>query len=165
MPGEVLVEKKRVVNQKMSRAIRTRLGQETCARILSRLSKFGEVHNSEGSWGKPDIILEVGKQIFAVESKRCKGVRYKHAVAVVTIGRNEWEYLGRWCADNGGKPIVVVELVLAQRGNLYFVLDTEIVQEKFDNNKGETCFVFSMWQVIDLGKKLSHYFSRLPQKR
>jgi len=146
----------------MGRATHPKLGRETCERIAKVLERYAKVKIGKGRNGEPDMILEMGSQAFGVEAKRCKGIAFKRSVNNIELSKIQWEYLVGWCKENKARPIVAVEIVVVGGENIYFILDTNVVDEGYKRCEGKTWFGFSMWQVIRSGDKPDDYFWRAP---
>lgn len=146
----------------MSHVRQVKLGRESCERIAKKLEEFGAVVLAEkkanGAYGKPDIMFKIGSYSYGIEAKRCKGVAFKKGVGNVSITFTQWEGLLRWCEKFCAKAIIIVEIIVLGGENLYFVVEGETVNKKFEKARGKARFGFSMWQVIREGHKLDDYF-------
>jgi len=139
---------------------RVQLGKETVERIAKELKKIGTVKIETGANGKPDIEFEPKTKkytlVYGIECKRCKGIAYKKSVSSVYITKSQWNSLKGWCTEIHMLPLVIVEIVIKGGENLYFVLEFEEIENRFNKGNGKAIGL-SMWQIIHLGKKLEDY--------
>lgn len=142
-----------------TRGLRVLQGQETVDRVIKYLNQYGNVTLGKGSCGVPDIIFQTRHlQKFGIEVKRCSLTSYKKGIGTTTLTKRQWRLLLHWCKKHDATALLVVELYIKSRPNIFFALNPNVVTERMLNSNGSEYFVFTTWQIIDLGQKLETLF-------
>lgn len=157
-----LVESRRAVHEKIGNE-----GEQAVAYLLAEVFGHNKVSHgkegySEGTNGCPDLVLLLDRPI-AIEVKSTVPftkyfTRYKtesKRASSIKINKFQWAEEMRFAKERLMRFILVVEIRLhgSKKGNLYFWLSSDIVNEFVERCKG-TYTHLTIWDILRNGNRL-----------